>query len=281
MDKNLVGEGGKGYKIDQKYYTNYKFEAKSNISSLNSDSFIAQSILENREELYSKWDMNILKKCTNYIDNDFDNDNDEDDEDEEIHYTEEIKDYLLDGINQNHNIKDIHLEINVYLRSKNLSLINAVEALVPAILDLCPKEEYSKYDGSDEIKEIITQNYNEIFSNYGELLKKFVTGMDIENLMIETIELCESYFLNQENGSMRDFFPVVLRILENDEIITKEQIINWGNKVHDEDETLYNDPDVLDYMDELKEADDSDDKGEDEEEEDEDDDSSSSSGLED
>lgn len=158
-----------------------------------------------------------------------------------------------------------------------MSLKNGIEGLVPAVLDLCPKEEYEKYDGSDEVKEKITGIYKENLHTYGELLKKFITGMDKDALMIDTINFCEKYFLNQENGSMRDFFPVVLRILKEEDIINKEQILNWRDGDHDGDETLYEDPDVLDYMDELNEES----NGDDDEDEYDEDDSDSSSGLED
>lgn len=183
-------------------YLKQKQMYKSNIlqsSALITDGFLPKSITENRIQLYNNWDENVLKKCTNYCD--------DEEEEEDEHYTDAIQEFFIDGIKENHSIDNIHLEINMFIRSKELSLNNVIEALVPAILDLCPTELTSQYKNiNDPIKKDIDNKYNEIFNEYGELLKKFVTGMNEDELKEYTIEQVENYFLEDKNGPLRDFF---------------------------------------------------------------------------
>ncbi|GAM26644.1 hypothetical protein SAMD00019534_098190 [Acytostelium subglobosum LB1] len=220
----------------------------------------------------------------NYTDeeDDEDEDSDEDDEDDQgkkggrskdktdlAKFRSEVIETVKVGINQNHSIENIILEINGLKFGFDKDFMDCATAVLPALLDV------TKDRSAITQKEYVAL-LNKRIDKYSKILGRYLTDTDTQvDFIFKIQDMCD------EDPVLQKVIQFILHALYNNDILSEEALLNWAEELEEDAENESENQVYLkqcsQFLEWLREAEEEEEGDEDEDDDDEDDEDDGSS----
>ncbi|KAL1503158.1 hypothetical protein AB1Y20_011217 [Prymnesium parvum] len=175
--------------------------------------------------------------------------------DEDAAFEEEVADTVRRGVENNHSVDNLALEVNGLKFAQNRSFADCIVAIVPALLEELPLSGKSKKERLTEVKRCLNK--------WGALLKRFTqTRSDQVELMAVLAETAVA------SSDLSDIFELILNYVyeRDDDLLPEEAILQWADEAAKDDSTgreLLEHPGTKKFLEWLRNAEEDDDEEDD------------------